>query len=97
MAEVIQTETFSTWLTALKDAKARNRILARIRMAGEGHFGDAKRLSSKVSEMRIDVGPGYRVYYTTRGPLLIVLLVGGDKSTQTADIRRAEKLAGQLG
>ncbi len=65
-------------------------------MAEMGHLGDAKAVGGEVSEMRIDVGPGYRVYYTRRGETLIVLLVGGDKSTQEKDIRRAQTMVKEL-
>lgn len=84
---------FDTWLRGLRDAQGRARILARIKRAEQGHLGDSKSVGHEVSEMRIDCGPGYRLYYTRRGRVLIVLLCGGDKSTQRANIKRARTLA----
>ena len=93
MFEIIKSETFENWLLKLKDRKAVVRIQVRIdRMAG-GQFGDAKPVRSGVSELRIDYGPGYRVYFIRKGALVIVLLAGGDKSTQDADIGRAIVIA----
>ena len=93
MFEIIKSETFENWLLKLKDRKAVVRIQVRIdRMAG-GQFGDAKPVRSGVSELRIDHGPGYRVYFIRKGALVIVLLAGGDKSTQDADIGRAIVIA----
>src|SRR5690606_41035779 len=91
-----QSETFVRWLTKLHDARAKARIVARLRMAGAGHLGDVKSVGDGVSEMRIDTGPGYRLYFTRRGELMIVLLVGGDKSSQTRDIQRAKALAKEI-
>ncbi len=94
MIEVIQSETFARWLGKLKDRAAVMRINARIRRLTEtGNFGDAKPLREGVSEMRIDYGPGYRLYFIQSGPVLVVLLAGGDKSTQDADIKRAIEIA----
>lgn len=94
MIEVIQSETFARWLSKLKDRAAVMRISARIRRLTEtGNFGDAKPLREGVSEMRIDYGPGYRLYFIQSGPVLVVLLAGGDKSTQDADIKRAIEIA----
>lgn len=94
MIEVIQSETFARWLGKLKDRAAVMRINARIRRLTEtGNFGDAKPVREGVSEMRIDHGPGYRLYFIQSGPVLVVLLAGGDKSTQDADIRRAIDIA----
>lgn len=90
MIEVIQSETFARWLGKLKDRAAVMRINARIRRLTEtGNFGDAKAVREGISEMRIDHGPGYRLYFTLSGQVLVVLLAGGDKSTQDADIKRA--------
>lgn len=90
MIEVIQSETFARWLGKLKDRAAVMRINARIRRLTEtGNFGDAKPVREGISEMRIDHGPGYRLYFIQSGPVLVVLLAGGDKSTQDADIKRA--------
>lgn len=94
MIEVIQSETFSRWLGKLKDRAAVMRINARIRRLTEtGNFGDAKPVREGISEMRIDHGPGYRLYFIQSGPVLVVLLAGGDKSTQDADIGRAIEIA----
>ena len=90
MIEVIQSETFARWLGKLKDRAAVMRINARIRRLTEtGNFGDAKPVREGISEMRIDHGPGYRLYFIQSGPVLVILLAGGDKSTQDADIKRA--------
>lgn len=96
MFTIQQTESFVRWLTALRDHRAQARIIARIRRAGLGNFGDAKPVGAGVSEMRIDVGPGYRVYFTRRQERLILLLCGGDKSSQSRDIRRAVAMAQEL-
>lgn len=94
MIEVIQSETFRNWLSKLKDRQAIARINARIlRVAESGNFGDAKPAREGISEMRIDYGPGYRIYFMQRGAVLVVLLAGGDKRTQDADIRRAIEIA----
>lgn len=93
MLEIIQSETFNRWRIALKDRQAVARVNARIRRLSEGNPGDAKPVREGVSELRIDHGPGYRVYFTRRGPLVIVLLVGGDKRSQDADIERAIAMA----
>lgn len=93
MFEVIQSETFKTWFDGLRDRQTKARIDARIRRAAHGNLGDFKNLDGGISEMRLDFGPGYRLYFTRTGPVVIILLCGGDKSTQTADIKRAIKLA----
>ncbi len=94
MMEVIQSETFARWLGRLKDRVAVMRINARIRRLTEtGSFGDAKPVREGISEMRIDHGPGYRLYFIRSGPVIVVLLAGGDKSTQDADIKRAIEIA----
>lgn len=94
MIEVIQSETFARWLGKLKDRAAVMRINARIRRVSEtGNFGDAKPVREGISEIRIDFGPGYRLYFIQRGPVLVVLLAGGDKSTQDTDIERAIDIA----
>lgn len=83
MIEVLQTDEFAKWLKRLKDAAARARILARIqRLALTENFGDAKPVSDGVFEMRLDDGPGYQLYYALRGNELVLLLIGGDKSSQ---------------
>ncbi len=95
MVEVIRTHDFDVWLTKLKDRAGRLRILKRIDRLANGNPGDAKSVGNGVLELRLDVGPGYRVYYAKHGDLLILLLCGGDKSTQHNDIDRAHRLAGQ--
>ncbi|MFO1491949.1 MAG: type II toxin-antitoxin system RelE/ParE family toxin [Kiritimatiellia bacterium] len=94
--EIRKTETFSDWMDTLTDLRGRARIQARIERLAAGHPGDAKPVGGKVSELRIDAGPGCRVYYTQRDRALILLLVGGDKSTQSADIRLAQRIAQNL-
>lgn len=93
MIEVRQTEVFSDWLRRLRDENARARILIRIRRLSLGNFGDVKPVGSGVSELRVDYGPGYRVYLQRRGELLVVLLAGRTKKTQEADIAKAKELA----
>ncbi len=94
--DVRQTETFATWLAALADDMARYRIHARIDRLRLGNRGDWKSLGQGLFEMRLDHGPGYRVYMTQRGRVVIVLLCGGDKSTQAADIAKARRLQKDL-
>ncbi len=94
--EVRQTDVFAAWFAGLRDHEARARILARIRRLSLGNPGDARPVGGGVSEMRIDYGPGYRVYFVRRGPVLVVLLCGGDKRTQDRDIARAIALSGEI-
>ncbi|MES2351019.1 MAG: type II toxin-antitoxin system RelE/ParE family toxin [Pseudomonadota bacterium] len=94
--DILQTELFSSWFSRLKDRRARACIQVRIDRAEDGNFGDHKSVGNGVSEMRIDYGPGYRVYYTLRGTTMIILLAGGDKSSQAKDIKTAQALARQL-
>ena len=96
MIEVRQTDVFSKWLVELRDIRARARIQARIDRLELGNVGDAKPVGKGVSEMRINYGPGYRVYFSRRGSELIILLAGGDKSSQSKDIRKAMSLARDL-
>ena len=96
MIEIRETADFLAWFDALRDARARARITARLLRAAMGNLGDVKPVGEGVSEMRIDVGAGYRVYFVRCGPALVVLLCGGDKSSQDADIKRAKRLAKQL-
>lgn len=93
MFEIIKTEIFERWLLGLKDRSARIRVLVRIDRLADGNPGDSTPVREGISELRIDHGPGYRVYFTRRGPLVIVLLVGGDKRSQDADIERAIAMA----
>jgi putative addiction module killer protein len=93
MIEVRQTETFAAWFRNLRDPRARARIQVRIDRLSLGNPGDAKPVGDGVSELRIDYGPGYRVYFLRRGDTVIVLLAGGDKRTQARDIGTALRLA----
>lgn len=96
MSQFLRSEEFDAWLTGLKDNLGRARIIHRIRSAELGNFGDCKPVGEGVSEMRIHVGPGYRAYFTQRGELVYLLLVGGDKSFQSRDIKRAIAMARAL-
>jgi len=96
MIEVRQTDVYAAWYAALKDRQARARIDVRIRRLSLGNPGDVKPVGEGVSELRIDYGPGYRVYFVQRGERLVVLLAGGDKGTQDRDVRLALQLARQL-
>jgi putative addiction module killer protein len=91
--EIRETGAFSEWLQALKDSSAKARIAARTQRLAFGNPGDVRPVGEGVSELRIDYGPGYRVYYVQRGRVLIILLCGGDKSSQDKDIKLALKLA----
>jgi putative addiction module killer protein len=93
LIEVRQTTRFATWLAGLRDERARARILKRLDRAKDGNLGDVAPVGEGVSEMRIFYGPGYRVYFIQRGAELIVLLCGGDKASQGADIAEAKALA----
>ncbi len=92
MFTVRLTQEFQDWLDTLKDVRAQVRIAARLRMAEAGNLGDWKSVGGDVSEMRVDFGPGYRLYFTRRGSILIVMLAGGDKSSQARDIKRAQRI-----
>ena len=94
--EIRQTDVFAAWFAELRDREARARIAARIRRLSLGNPGDVKPVGSGVSEMRIDYGPGYRVYFVARGDTIVVLLCGGDKRTQDRDIRDALELAREV-
>ena len=95
MLTVRQTETFKKWLTGLKDTKAKARIQVRIDRAALGNLGDHKFFEG-IGEMRIDYGPGYRVYFVQEGRAIVLLLSGGDKSTQEKDIQKALKMLKEL-
>jgi putative addiction module killer protein len=92
MNTLVRTAQFSAWLKGLKDAKAVASIIARIDRAQKGNFGDSKSLKGGLSEMRVDVGPGYRVYFTQRAQTVYVLLAGADKRSQDRDIAQARKM-----
>ncbi len=96
MIEIRKTDVFSKWFNGLKDRKGKARIQARIDRLELGHFGDASPVGEGVSELRIFCGPGYRVYFVKLGKVCVVLLSGGDKSTQNSDIVKAKELAKQL-
>ncbi len=96
MYEIKSTELFSRWLFKLKDMKGRIAIARRIERMGHGNFGDVKSLGNSISELRIPTGPGYRVYFTKREEQIIILLAGGDKSTQSRDIEKAKQLLKEL-
>lgn len=96
MFELRQTAEFATWLAGLRDDRARKRIAMRLVRVSAGLFGDVKPVGAGVSELRIDHGPGYRVYFVQRGKILIVLLCGGDKGSQARDIELAKALAKEV-
>ena len=96
MIEVRRTGEFIDWLVALRDIPARARIAKRIDRIALGNFGDAKSVGGGVSELRFTFGPGYRVYYTRRGDIVVILLCGGDKSSQEQDIERAKAIAKEI-
>ncbi|MDR0522226.1 MAG: type II toxin-antitoxin system RelE/ParE family toxin [Planctomycetaceae bacterium] len=95
--EIVKTEAYSHWFDQLKDNSIKDKIAARIyRLETHGHSGDAKSVGNGVSEIRIHSGPGYRIYYTQRGNTIVILLCGGDKSSQQKDIDKAQQLAKEL-
>ena len=96
MFDVRRTAEFIAWLIALRDVQARARVTKRIDRLAEGNFGDAKSVGDGVSELRFDFGPGYRIYYTMRGDVVVILLCGGDKASQARDIARAKIMAREV-
>ncbi len=96
MFRVQLTDVFSKWLAELRDVRAKARILARLDSARLGNLGDSKRIGGGLNEMRVDVGPGYRLYFIRRQTYVVVLLCGGDKSTQQRDIARAKSMMREL-
>ena len=94
--KVVYTEVFEQWLKRLRDRRAKVSIVSRIERIEDGNFGDHKSVGSGISELRINVGQGYRVYYTTRDNRVVILLCGGDKSSQQKDIHRAQHMVNQL-
>jgi len=95
MIEVRQTLVFRNWLASLRDQRARERIAMRLVRLQAGLFGDAKFFAG-IGELRVDYGPGYRVYFVRRGDVVVILLCGGDKKSQTADIERAKAMAEEI-
>ena len=93
MLDIRETDEFSKWLSALKDMRARAKVLVRVKRLAHGNPGDVEPVGEGVSELRIDHGPGYRVYFVQRGMRYVLLLAGGDKRTQKRDIARAKRLA----
>ena len=96
MIEIRKTELFAKWIDGLKDVRARARILVKIERLAAGNPGDVRPVGEGVSELRIDYGPGYQVYYTQHGQSVIILLAGGEKRTQNKDIKTALRLAKNL-
>lgn len=96
MIGIRKTEVYARWLDGLRDLRARARVQVRIERLASGNRGDARPVGEGVRELRIDYGPGYRVYFTSRGTTVVILLAGGDKRTQAADIRTAIRLARDL-
>ena len=96
MLEIRKTEIYAQWIDSLRDLQARARIQVRIERLAAGNPGDVKAVGEGVSELRIDYGPGYRVYFTKRGREVVILLAGGDKTTQSADIKTALRLSSNL-
>jgi putative addiction module killer protein len=91
--ELIASAEFEKWLANLRDTQAKARVLVRLNRVADGNFGDVKAVGSGISELRIPYGPGYRIYLTQRDKTLVLLLCGGDKSTQSRDIERAKAIA----
>jgi putative addiction module killer protein len=94
--EIQQTDRFETWFVGLRDPKAVARILARLNSLRLGNFGDCKSLGGGLGELRIHVGPGYRLYFTVQARVLVILICGGDKSTQKKDIGRARRILKEI-
>jgi putative addiction module killer protein len=97
MIDFERSRAFADWLDSLKDIIGKARIIARLRAAEHGNFGDCEPAGGAVYEMRVHYGPGYRMYFTRRGEVVYLLLVGGDKSTQKRDIKRAIQMAQNIG
>ena len=93
--ELVKSATFDAWFGSLRDVRAKARIAARLDRVADGNFGDVKPVGGGVSELRIDCGPGYRVYFVQRGAVLVVVLAGGDKRTQRIDIETAQRIAAE--
>ena len=96
MYQLRQTDVFAKWIVGLRDVQAKARILARLESARLGNLGDCKAIGSGIREMRIHTGPGYRVYFIQRKAMILILLCGGSKSSQSRDIARARKIAHEI-
>ncbi len=96
MIEIRQTETYKKWFSSLRDRNAKIRIDIRIRRLSLGNYGNAKPVGAGISELRINYGPGYRIYYIRTDNEIIILLAGGDKSTQSRDIKKAKEIRGVI-
>jgi putative addiction module killer protein len=96
MIEIRQTETYKKWFESLKDRKSRVRIDIRIKLIALGNLGDFKPVGKGISEIRIEYGPGYRIYFLKKNNMTIILLTGGNKSTQSRDVQKAHELASSL-
>ena len=96
MYQIRQTAVFAKWLANLRDIKGQARILARLESCRVGNLGDTKRVGARIHELRIHIGPGYRVYFTKRRNMILLLLCGGNKSSQARDIERAKRLLVKL-
>jgi putative addiction module killer protein len=96
MIEVRQTDAFAAWLAGLRDRATRATIAERLGRVAAGNLGDVKSVGGKVSELRINYGPGFRVYFTRKGAAVVILLCGGDKATQARDIKAAQALAREI-
>ena len=96
MIEIRETDIFKKWFASLKDKRAKARIDVRIKRVSLGNFGDVEPVGNGVSELKIDYGAGYRVYFVKQGNIIVILLCGGDKSTQSKDIQKAHELAQRL-
>ena len=96
VGEIAYTEVFEKWLNGLRDQRAKAFILSRIERIEDGNFGDYRSVGNGVSELRINAGQGYRVYYTIRRSTVVILLCGGDKSSQRRDVRLAQRMAGEI-
>ena len=95
MFELVRSATFDAWFLGLRDVRARARIAARLDRVADGNLGDVKPVGHGISELRIDYGPGYRVYFMQRRSVLVVILAGGNKRTQHSDIRNAQRIANE--
>ena len=96
MFDLVGTDEFIDWLNNLRDFSVYNRITARLTRLALGNFGDVKAVGNGVSELRLDFGPGYRIYFQRRGSVVVLLLCGGDKSSQNKDIKRAVRMASEI-